>query len=128
MKSVQNDMTVGSPMKMILSFTFPIFLGNVFQQFYNMVDAVIVGKFVGTKALAAVGSTGTIHVSDLWICSWNDSRIYCSHSAEVWRRRHAGDAAHRCGGRNPLILDRTVSYGYLYVIYETAVTSDAHAV
>ena len=59
MKSVQNDMTVGSPMKMILSFTFPIFLGNVFQQFYNMADAVIVGKFVGTKALAAVGSTGT---------------------------------------------------------------------
>ena len=53
MKSVQNDMTVGSPMKMILSFTFPIFLGNVFQQFYNMADAVIVGKFVGTKALAA---------------------------------------------------------------------------
>lgn len=35
MKSVQNDMTVGSPMKMILSFTFPIFLGNVFQQFYK---------------------------------------------------------------------------------------------
>ena len=45
---------------MILSFTFPIFIGNVFQQFYNMADAVIVGKFVGTKALAAVGSTGTI--------------------------------------------------------------------
>ena len=44
MKSVQNDMTVGNPMKMILSFTFPIFLGNVFQQFYNMADAVIVGK------------------------------------------------------------------------------------
>lgn len=48
MKSVQNDMTVGSPMKMILSFTFPIFLGNVFQQFYNMADAVIVGKFVSS--------------------------------------------------------------------------------
>lgn len=47
-------------MKMILGFTFPIFLGNVFQQFYNMADTVIVGKFVGTKALAAVGSTGTI--------------------------------------------------------------------
>ena len=53
-------MTVGSPMKIILSFTLPIFLGNVFQQFYNMADAVIVGKFVGSKALAAVGSTGTI--------------------------------------------------------------------
>lgn len=60
MKTVQHDMTSGSPVKMILSFTFPIFIGNVFQQFYNMADAVIVGKFVGTQALAAVGSTGTI--------------------------------------------------------------------
>lgn len=53
-------MTVGNPTKIILNFTLPIFIGNVFQQFYNMADAVIVGKFVGTKALAAVGSTGTI--------------------------------------------------------------------
>ena len=53
-------MTSGSPMRIILNFTLPIFIGNVFQQFYNMADAVIVGKFVGTKALAAVGSTGTI--------------------------------------------------------------------
>lgn len=60
MKAVQYDMTVGNPTKIILNFTLPIFIGNVFQQFYNMADAVIVGKFVGTKALAAVGSTGTI--------------------------------------------------------------------
>lgn len=60
MKALQKDMTTGSPTKIILDFTFPIFLGNVFQQFYNMADTVIVGKFVGTKALAAVGSTGTI--------------------------------------------------------------------
>ena len=60
MKAVQHDMTSGSPMKIILDFTLPIFIGNVFQQFYNMADTVIVGKFVGTKALAAVGSTGTI--------------------------------------------------------------------
>ena len=60
MKAVQHDMTSGSPMRIILNFTLPIFIGNVFQQFYNMADAVIVGKFVGTKALAAVGSTGTI--------------------------------------------------------------------
>ena len=53
-------MTAGKPMKIILDFTIPVFIGNVFQQFYNMVDAIIVGKFVGTKALAAVGSTGTI--------------------------------------------------------------------
>lgn len=60
MKAVQSDMTTGRPMKIIFNFTLPIFIGNVFQQFYNMADAVIVGKFVGNKALAAVGSTGTI--------------------------------------------------------------------
>lgn len=60
MKTLQKDMTTGNPGKMILDFTIPIFIGNVFQQFYSMADTVIVGKFVGTKALAAVGSTGTI--------------------------------------------------------------------
>ena len=60
MKAVQLDMTKGNPMKIIFHFTLPIFIGNVFQQFYNMADAVIVGKFVGNRALAAVGSTGTI--------------------------------------------------------------------
>lgn len=60
MKALQKDMTSGKPTKIILDFTLPIFIGNVFQQFYNMADTVIVGKFVGTKALAAVGSTGTI--------------------------------------------------------------------
>ena len=60
MKAVQSDMTTGNPMKIIFNFTLPIFIGNVFQQFYNMADAVIVGKFVGNNALAAVGSTGTI--------------------------------------------------------------------
>ena len=57
---MQTDMTVGKPMKMLLNFTIPVFLGNVFQQLYSMADAVIVGKFVGTRGLAAVGSTGTI--------------------------------------------------------------------
>lgn len=57
---MQTDMTTGKPMKIIVNFTIPVFIGSVFQQFYNMMDAVIVGKFVGTKALAAVGSTGTI--------------------------------------------------------------------
>lgn len=58
---MERDMTVGSPSKIIWNFTVPIFIGNIFQQFYSMVDTVIVGKFVGTKALAAVGSTGTIN-------------------------------------------------------------------
>ena len=59
-KRVQTDMTVGNPAKIILNFTIPIFIGNLFQQFYSMADTIIVGKFVGTKALAAVGSVGTI--------------------------------------------------------------------
>ena len=57
---MERDMTVGRPGKMILQFTFPLFIGNVFQQLYNMADTIIVGKFVGANALAAVGSTGTI--------------------------------------------------------------------
>ncbi len=53
-------MTVGKPLPLILRFVIPLFIGNVFQQFYNMVDSVIVGRFVGADALGAVGSTGTI--------------------------------------------------------------------
>ena len=58
---MEKDMTVGSPAKIIWNFTLPLVAGNIFQQFYSMVDTVIVGKFVGTKALAAVGATGTIN-------------------------------------------------------------------
>ena len=54
------SMTEGSPTKAIISFTLPILIGNVFQQFYNMADTIIVGKTLGSKALAGVGSTGTI--------------------------------------------------------------------
>lgn len=57
---MQLDMTKGSPMPIIMRFFIPIFIGNMFQQFYNMVDSIIVGRYVGTEAFAAVGSTGTI--------------------------------------------------------------------
>ena len=57
---MQLDMTTGRPMPIILRFLIPIFIGNMFQQFYNMVDSIIVGRYVGTEAFAAVGSTGTI--------------------------------------------------------------------
>lgn len=53
-------MTKGNPLSVILKFTLPLFLGNIFQQLYNMVDTIVVGRFVGPDALAAVGSTGTI--------------------------------------------------------------------
>lgn len=54
------DMTTGNPWKIIIFFSIPVLLGNLFQQFYNMADAVIVGQFLGEDALAAVGSTGSI--------------------------------------------------------------------
>lgn len=57
---MEKDMTVGNPAKIICNFALPLIVGNIFQQFYTMVDTVIVGKFVGTGALAAVGATGTI--------------------------------------------------------------------
>lgn len=54
------DMTTGNPIKLILLFSIPLLIGNVFQQFYSMVDTIIVGRFVGVDALAAVGSTGSM--------------------------------------------------------------------
>ena len=59
-KQLATDMTTGKPLGLILRFTVPLLIGNIFQQFYNMCDTIIVGNFVGTGALAAVGSTGTI--------------------------------------------------------------------
>ena len=53
-------MTEGNPLKIILLFSIPVLLGNLFQQFYNMVDTIIVGQYLGEEALAAVGSTGCI--------------------------------------------------------------------
>ena len=57
---MMTDMTKGSPAKLILAFTIPILIGNLFQQFYSMVDTAIVGQFVGVGALAAVGATGGV--------------------------------------------------------------------
>lgn len=53
------DLTQGSPLKLILSFTLPLMIGNVFQQFYNMVDMMVVSRFLGEDALGAVGATGS---------------------------------------------------------------------
>lgn len=59
------DLTRGSPLKRIFFFAIPFLLGNLFQQFYNVVDMVIVGRTVGTLAYAAVGSTGSL----VWFAS-----------------------------------------------------------
>lgn len=55
------DMTVGNPIGHILRFALPLLVGNIFQQFYNMVDSLVVGNFVGANALAAVGNCGAVN-------------------------------------------------------------------
>ena len=55
-----NDMTKGSPVSLILKFMIPMCLGNIFQQFYNIVDSIVAGQFIGVDALSAIGSTGSL--------------------------------------------------------------------
>ena len=55
-----NILTEGSIPKKIIAFAIPLFLGNLFQQLYNMADSLIVGNFLGSNALAAVTSTGSL--------------------------------------------------------------------
>ena len=62
------DLTTGSPMRLILGFALPTLLGMLFQQLYNMMDTMIVGKLLGATALAAVGSTGSINFFVIGFC------------------------------------------------------------
>lgn len=66
--SASKDMTQGSPMKLILTFFIPLMFGMLFQQFYSMMDTIIVGKFLGVQALAAVGSTGSVNFMVIGFC------------------------------------------------------------
>jgi len=63
------DMTSGSPAKLILGFAIPMFLGLLFQQFYSMVDTLIVGKFLGVNPLAGVGSTSSLNFMVIGFCT-----------------------------------------------------------
>ncbi len=56
------DMTKGKPSRIILKFFIPLFIGDLLQQFYSIIDAIIIGKFVGTNAFAAVGSSSAVTV------------------------------------------------------------------
>lgn len=66
--SITKDMTSGSPGKLILGFFVPMVFGLLFQQLYSMVDTIIVGKYLGVQALAAVGSTGSINFMIIGFC------------------------------------------------------------
>ncbi len=69
MKSKTLNMTRGNPVYLLIVFAIPMLIGNVFQQMYNLVDSVIVGKFVGADALAAVGATNSIAFLFFALCN-----------------------------------------------------------
>lgn len=62
------SMTEGKPLKLILQFALPLLLGNLFQQTYNIIDAAIVGRVLGAKALASVGATSSVQFLILGFC------------------------------------------------------------
>ncbi len=68
MKTYVKDMTVGNPTGLLLSFMLPMVIGNIFQQFYSMVDSIIVGQYVGADALAAVGATSSLNFLFFSLC------------------------------------------------------------
>lgn len=63
------DLTSGNPLKLIIAFCIPIYMGIIFQQFYNIVDTMIVGKTLGVDALASVGATGSITFMVIGFCN-----------------------------------------------------------
>lgn len=63
------DMTVGNETSLLLRFSLPMLAGNIFQQFYNMVDSIIVGNYVGKNALAAVGMTASLNFFYFALCN-----------------------------------------------------------
>lgn len=67
-KSEMRDMTKGNVFNIILGFAIPLLLGMLFQQFYSMVDTIIVGKYLGVSSLASVGSTGSINFMIIGFC------------------------------------------------------------
>lgn len=83
------DMTKGSPMKLILGFSIPLLFGFLFQQFYNLMDTVIVGRFLGKDNLAAVGATGSINFMIIGFCMG----ICSGFSIPVSHKFGAGDHA-----------------------------------
>ena len=66
--SAAKDLTQGQPMKLIIQFAVPLLLGILLQQFYSLVDSLIVGRYVGKEALAGVGSTGSVNFIVLGLC------------------------------------------------------------
>ena len=101
-KSTIRDMTVGSPMKLILGFAVPLLFGLAFQQLYSFVDTAIVGKVLGATKLAAVGSTGAVNFLILGLCNGMCSGMSIpiaqdfGAKEETELRRHVANAIYVC--------------------------------
>lgn len=96
------DLTSGSPLKVILLFSLPLVLGNLFQQFYALADTIIVGRFCGVSALASVGATGSVNYLILGfvigVCNGFAIPIAQLFGARDYSdlRRHVANAAWLC--------------------------------
>lgn len=96
------DLTSGNPLKVILLFTLPLMLGNLFQQFYALADTIIVGRFCGVSALASVGATGSVNYLILGfvggVCNGFAIPIAQLFGARDYKdlRRHVANAAWLC--------------------------------
>lgn len=62
------DMTEGNEASLMIQFSLPMLIGNIFQQLYNMVDSIIVGKYINANALASVGATGSLNFLFFSVC------------------------------------------------------------
>ena len=96
------DLTSENPLKVILLFTLPLMLGNLFQQFYALADTIIVGRFCGVSALASVGATGSVNYLILGfvggVCNGFAIPIAQLFGARDYKdlRRHVANAAWLC--------------------------------
>ncbi len=111
------DMTTGSPWKKILLFTIPMLIGNIMQQLYNTVDSIVVGKYVGDNALAAVGSAGPI--VNLLVCLFVGIGMGASITVSQFLGARRREALSRTIG-NCLIL--TVIASVIIMVLGTLVT------
>lgn len=110
------DLTSGNPLKVILLFTLPLVLGNLFQQFYALADTIIVGRYCGVSALASVGSTGSLNYLILGfvigVCNGFAIPIAQLFGARDYRdlRRHVANAAWLCLGSSAVLTVLTVAF------------------
>lgn len=80
---MKTDMTKGNPMKIILLFSIPVLMGNLFQQFYNMVDTIIVGQH-WLEGACGGWFDGLYYVSGAWLCKWNSTGLWSYGKPCVW--------------------------------------------